>query len=66
MKPEIISVATAAKRLAITEGRVRQLIRELGLTPLRIGPTICLSVEDMKALAGRNTRVGAPRKKDAV
>lgn len=42
--------------------RVRQLITELRLKPLRIGPIIALAPADYDALAARNKTRGRPRR----
>ena len=53
---------TVGDALGITPQRVRQILRELGIEPQRIGKAIVLSDSDVLKIERRNTQRG-PRKK---
>lgn len=50
---KINTTAEVARELGISEQRVRQLVRELSLTPQRIGKAIVLSDAEIEAMRQR-------------
>lgn len=59
---KINTTQTVADALGLTTERVRQLIKELNITPTTIGRAIVLSDADVKKIEKRNTQVGRPKK----
>lgn len=62
MPDNIITSEVAANALGITVQRVRQLAKELGIEPQRIGNALIFSKADLKKMRTRNTSVGRPKK----
>jgi hypothetical protein len=59
----INTTESVASALGISVQRVRQLIKELDITPTMIGRAIVLSNADVKKLENRNTQAGRPKLK---
>lgn len=55
---EIITTEVAKTRLNVSVQRVRQLVKELGITPTWIGRAMILSPADLKRMKKRNKQVG--------
>jgi DNA-directed RNA polymerase subunit H (RpoH/RPB5) len=61
-KVKINTTQTVADALNISTERVRQIVRELNITPTQIGRMFVLSDADVKKIEKRNTQVGRPKK----
>lgn len=59
---KINTTETVATALGLTPQRVRQLVKELNLTPTMIGKAIVLSAADVKKLEKRKTQRGPTKK----
>jgi len=59
---KINTTETVATALGLTPQRVRQLVKELNITPTMIGKAIVLSDADVKKLEKRKTQRGPTKK----
>ncbi|HYE72602.1 MAG TPA: hypothetical protein VEF04_04690 [Blastocatellia bacterium] len=64
MAERIYTTKEAAEMLEVTEGRVRQLIQELGIQTQRFGNAHVISQKTLDALKKRNPRGRPPKKPD--
>lgn len=55
---KIITAHEAAEMLGITHQRVRQLVRELGLSLEKVGNTRIFTAADVRKMAARSVRRG--------
>jgi hypothetical protein len=60
---KINTTESVAGALGITPQRVRQLVKELGITPTMIGKAMILSDADVKKLEKRKTQRGPAKAK---
>jgi hypothetical protein len=59
---KINTTETVATALRLTPQRVRQLVKELNITPTMIGKAIVLSDADVRLLGKRKTQRGPVKK----
>jgi hypothetical protein len=59
---KINTTKTVATTLGISVQRVRQIVKELNITPIMIGKAIVLSDTDVKRLEKRKTSRGPTKK----
>lgn len=59
---KINTTETVATALGLTPQRVRQLVKELNITPTMIGKAIVLSDADVRLLEKRKTQRGPTKK----